>query len=514
MGETSRRTPLIVALGAALLGVTLPVNEWTAAAVSGDGDLGANTVVAIRVIDLMSIAVGCWLLVCRERVAAAWRVGWFRDGGPALQRILWFGVALRIAVFVFLGPHNNDPHWRYIDFIIQSGRLPYSEELGLAFHPPLYYLLALPWALVGSVKTVQLFSLLLSVANLWMLYRLISRTRLLHDHRARCHALLFTAILPQFVLFGEFISNDTLAYAIGTLLAILFFRYIDRPTRRNLVILAVGLGAGLLTKGTFLTALPVAVGVVVLMAIVRRNPVAQVARDLVVVIALTGVLGCYKFVQNAVHLGTPVPTNDVLHQPWVEWQSGTYVGLESLVDVNVAKLIRYPTLSENTRHSLPLLYYGTFWYSYIKESNFTATRSAPLRIVPRAIYFFGIVPTLLMLLGCGVWIWRNKNVLAILRGPEEDAAVWLKGVVVILLLLGPVFVVTEWGLIHDVFSVFQSRLLFSAFITFAITLGWGFEAVCRNREKWATGLGLALFALYAIQLAYYAIEIGCVASAS
>ena len=510
MEATVRTQRLLAFFGLAVLACGLVANEWVLAALSPDGAIERNTVVAVRVVGIALLLAGGGIVLRRRALAAAAGHGWVREGDGTLRAILVVGIVLRCATYLFQEPHNNDPHWEYVQFIIEHSRLPTSEELVLSFHPPLYFLLAVPWALIGSDKFVQLFSLLLSLVNLALLYSFIKNTRFLSEYRARCHALALTATLPQLVLFGNFISDDALSFPIGTLILLQILRYIDDPTRRNLVLLGLAQGAGLLTKGSFLAELPVLVMVVVAVGIRRRDTIGRHAAALALFGAVAGVSGCYKFVENYVHLGTPIPGNEVLQQEWVERQAGTYRGLSSLVDVNVVKLIREPLLGDTTRHSIPLLLYGTFWYSYIPESNFNATRAPPLDAFPRAIYLFGLVPTLLMLLGGIMWARRCLALPAALRRTDDRTfELGLGELAAILLLLLHVAVVVRWGIHHDAYSFFQSRLFFPSFFGFALTLGWGLEAAGRGRPRLGRALDVALLACYAVLVVYLAIEVAC-----
>src|ERR1700687_5504334 len=80
----------------------------------------------------------------------------------AMGRILLaLGIALRIVVFWFLDPLNNDVgHLDVIKYIVEHRALPAATASFESYQPPLYYLLAAPiYAASGSVKWVQLLSL-------------------------------------------------------------------------------------------------------------------------------------------------------------------------------------------------------------------------------------------------------------------------------------------------------------------------------------------------------------------
>ena len=425
--------------------------------------------------------------------------------GSALRRIFLLGLALRLVVGWFLAPANNDPHLEVIAFIAESARPPFSDELTLGFQPPLYYLLAAPLlALSGSAKVVQLLSVALALVNFGLIHRFLGRTRLLTSERGRLHAALLNALLPQFVLFSLFVSNDALAFPVGTWLVLALLRWLERPTARNLFWVALAQGVGLSTKGTFIAYLPIVLSVIAVVALRERWRLGAGVRAVALFAAVTALVGGYKFAENAHRFGTPVVSNEHLEQAWVVHQQGTYQGVSSLIDVNVAKLVREPFVADSNRHSIPLLMYGTFWYSLIRESNFTHTREDPWTVVPRAIYALAAVPSLVLVLGVLALLarcrpWRD------LRGPAETFRLRVAEVVFLLALLGQTTLVLTWGFKHDAWSFFQTRLVFAAFASIALLFGVGFDALER-RPQLARGAAAVSWALYASFGAYYLIE--------
>ena len=502
----------LLVLGAAL------ANEFVLAAVlSPDGAFEAGSLWAIRALQVAGAASGVVIAAQRGRLARWVAGGSCCTPGPStLRNILIGGIALRMVVFAFLQPTNNDPHWEFIRFIIENGRLPIADELILGFQPPLYYLAAVPFAIGASLKLTQAFSLALSIANLVLIHRVLRETRLLSSWAGRCHALLFAAILPQFVIFSSFVSNDALAFPLGTMLTILAIRYVERPTRGGVLALGVVQGLALLTKGTLIGFAPVLVALIVASEWRKRGGLAPVVASVALFGITSAAVGCYKFVHNQIHFGTPVVGNDILKQEWVEAQAGTYQGVSSLVDINVLKLARYPYSGEKTRHSIPLLLYGTFWTAYIKESNFNATRRHPYKLVVRVLYLAGVVPTLLLFAGAASCAWRNRalagRVLVSRTGAREsgdesrlpDA---LAETAALLVLACTFALIVKWGLKHDAWSFFQARLAFPAFLSIALCYGWGFDACTRRGPFVRYATSGALGFAYVVIAAYYAIEI-------
>ena len=431
-----------------------------------------------------------------------------RAGDRVLRIILIGGVLLRVVVYVFLRFRNNDPHLAVIEFIADNLSIPISGQLGQASHPPLYYLLAAPLSVLGPPKLVQGFSLLLSISNLWLLYLLIRDTALLRSSQARRHALMFVALLPQFVFFSSFVSNDPLAFLVGTLIVFQAFRYMDRPTRKNLLLLASVLGTGLLTKGTLLAFVPVILAMVIVVQLRQEARAREFLLALGLFVSVCLAIGSFKYVQNIAHFGKPFVSRSELGFEWVARQQGTYQGLPSIIDVNVVKLALHPTVGEHTQHSLPLLLYGTFWYSHIPESNLNATRRYPLSLVPTAIYMLAVVPTLLMLVGAGRCAWRNRSPRATLAGTDSFISERLREALILLLLSSNLTLVLVWGLMHDAWSFFQARLLFAAFFSIALLIGMGFETVYNWKPALGRKLNASLFLLYLVFGLYFLAEFG------
>ncbi len=434
----------------------------------------------------------------------------------SLAPILIGGLLLRGLVYLFLDPGNNDPHHLIIDYILQHGVPPRSDYSCLSFHPPLYYLMASVFArfaeeLVSNPvirgKIVQSFSLLLSIGNLFLIYLFVARTQLL-TARGRVHALLLASVLPQFVIFGNFISNDSLSYLVGTICFVQAFRYIETPHRRNLVLLALALGAGLLTKGTFIAFVPVLVGVVAAGQMVQVRPAGARIAAVALFCSLLLVTGGYKFVENTIHMGRPIVHGLDMEPEWMHEQLGTYQGLGSILDVNVLKLVRDPFLDDQTRHSFPLLLYGTFWQPYILESNLVATREGFLTIFPRLIYVAGIPLTLLMLIGLGSRVARSLPLRDLLRAAGTGTTSRQQGTTTMLLLSFNLAIVVAAGVKYDVWSCFQGRLLFPSMIGLVLASGWGVETIARRAPRLIPVLDGGLAVVYALLAAYLAVEIG------
>jgi dolichyl-phosphate-mannose-protein mannosyltransferase len=435
------------------------------------------------------------------------------NAAPARARLLWLlaaGLAARIAVWVVLSPFNNDDHAGVIAWILRTGRLPTSELGNQTFQPPLYYLLALPWTIGGSAKLLQAFSLVLSLANLFLLYRFLRDTPLLETEASRRQGLALAAVLPQFVIFGNFVSNDSLAFVVGTVVFLQAFRYAATGSRRDLLLLAAALGAGLLTKGTFLAFFPVLMLLVWFIGVRRGRGLRQHLAALLLFTSVACAVGSYKYLENLAHFGRPIVHGMDFRPGWMLAQQGTYRGIGSLLDVNVVRLVRDPFETAKTLHSYPLLLYSTFWYSYIPESNFQALRTRA-RGLARLTAGAALLPTLLMIAGALAASARCLRSLRLpSKLPEEVFVARTREALAVLLFLSNLAIVVAAGVKYDAWSCFQGRLLFPSLAAILLFLGWGLDAILRRFPGWGRAADAGLWAVDFLFAADLAVEAGAV----
>jgi len=147
---------IFLMLGLLSVAIGIVFNEWLVVSLfSSDGIIDSSVRIAIRVFNLLMILIGFLLVTFRNKI----HFNIFHEGDNSFRIILIAGISLRILVHIFLQPNNNDPHFEVIEFISERGTLPMSDQLLMAFHPPLYYLLATPFAMVGPAKFVQLLKI-------------------------------------------------------------------------------------------------------------------------------------------------------------------------------------------------------------------------------------------------------------------------------------------------------------------------------------------------------------------
>jgi 4-amino-4-deoxy-L-arabinose transferase-like glycosyltransferase len=430
--------------------------------------------------------------------------------------LLVSGVLVRLVVFVFLSPQNNDDHADVISFIVDHFRLPLSNELNQAYHPPLYYILASAvfW-IFGSFKIVEILSLVLSIATLVVIYRIIFCTPLI-DKAAGLYSFSLACFLPQFIMFSLYVSNDTLAIFIGSLVALTTYRFIEQNSWKYLLQLATLLGLGLLTKATFLAFAPILLVLVVVMGVSgQRSLTAGIARAFIL-LSITAVLGGYKYVDNYQHFGKPFINNLDFGAEWVAPQKASFRGVQSYIDINLLHLLASPIIDlgapasisqSDGRGSYPLLMFGTFWYQHIPESNFSGNRRSPLKYLGSAIYLVAIIPTLIFLVGLCTFIIRIPKYLLQFGFESDDSKRLLWEFVMISMLIANFALLVAVIYKYHVWGVMQSRLLFPSIVGGLIAFGNGVTFANESRFL-AIILKNSMLVLVALFFVYLSSEIG------
>jgi 4-amino-4-deoxy-L-arabinose transferase-like glycosyltransferase len=421
---------------------------------------------------------------------------------PTPMVLLLAGIITRCAVCLYLDPSNNDNHIGVIKYLVQNKTFPPLETNMLAFHPPLYYWMAAPlFALSGSDKVVQLLSLAFSIATLWVLYKIIYRTEMIALPRARLYSLLLACFLPQFVMFSLYVSNDSLTILLGCLTVLLASRYVRSPDWKQLTLLAMVAGLGLLTKATFLVFLPVLAAAVYLVKFQELRSRSRAVGAVLVFLTISGVLGSYKYVDNYRRYSKPTINGLDLPLVWVEGQKRSYRGLRSYLGFDLRRLVLSPKLSPATEGSYPLLLYGTFWYQHIPESNFLAGQISPYFYLGSAIYIVALVPTGIFLLGLLVLVWRLPDFLQAFDRQNAEHRGLMVSYIAAALLMANFALMAATIVRYHVWGLMQGRLLFPAlaggFAAFSVGFGILDKSVYGSRLlQSCIVILLALFGLY------------------
>jgi len=418
------------------------------------------------------------------------------------------GISLRLIVFPFLSPLDADyEHFDLVKYVAERHVPPPLSVNPMAFHPPLYYVLGAPfYAFTGSAKGVQLLSLLLSILTLLLFYRLLYVENLISDEKPRRYAFVLPCFLPEFVLNSLTVSNDTLATFFGALIVLQVVRFIAAPSNTQLLLLGLWEGLALLSKATFLAFLPVLFVLVLFVRIRLGRSAWNASMAALALLLLSLGLGSYKFVQNYREAKNPFISNLDLPLPWVAEQQAPYRGAISFFDVDVLKLLKSPSASPATEGAYPLVLFGTFWYQYIPDSNFTGARHAPFYYLGSLIYCFALVPVGVFILGLFRLLKNAPRLIARFlpsRNGDERALVSL---VCVFFMLGNLALILSVAAKYHVWSVMAGRLLFPSFCGLVVAFGSGADALT-GKNIVDTTLKVAMISLVACFGLYFSSEI-------
>lgn len=209
--------------------------------------------------------------------------------GPGFRILLGAILAMRLAaVFAFpfgqsvrhgLEGLNDEPaHYNYVKYIAQHHAFPKLEHWvtekdafvrsEFEFHQaPLYYVLCAPLVTVlggqSGLYACRLLSALCGILGLWVIVLLLRDLGC--GRHVRAAAVMFAGLLPSYLYFCSFASNDALSWLAALLVTRELVRHGTAPEGRfslkSFGALALYLAAGALTKSSLLIFFPVAAGV-------------------------------------------------------------------------------------------------------------------------------------------------------------------------------------------------------------------------------------------------------------
>lgn len=415
------------------------------------------------------------------------------------------GIYIRIVVFLFLDPFNCDGfgHWEHIMFIKSHWSIPLAG-MHETWQPPLYYVIGAGMTLIhADPGFVQLLSLALSIGTLIAARKLILSCDMLTSDGAKKCSFAIVCFLPQFVIYGLQVSNDTLA----TFLGFMAFHEVQRlhrlPNRSTLFKIAIFLSLGLATKAQFivfsLVLFPYSC-YCYLRSSWARWTTAALACGLSAIVLLAGGV---KYFQNYKEYGHFFISNLNFNPPWMTSNQGTYVGISSITDVNLAKLIENPVVGASTKHSIPLLLYGSFWYHYMNDSNFGGDLLPSAQYIGRYLYLIGIIPAVLLLLGICVALspssWNDKP-------PNMSLDAKLLRMCFVCTFLGTLVILSYTFAKFDVWCIYQARYLFPTLMGGFVLCDLGIQFLRKwiGLDGWLTAWQ---YAFIAGALAYFVLEI-------
>ena len=271
---------------------------------------------------------------------------------------IYVALALWYSVTVPLGEAPDElPHFTYVRYLAQNGRLPTTTEEHEAFQPPLYYTagaaltfwvkdeVQAPFAVRANANfdavdprapkdlllhtskenwpyhgwslawhLVRLLSVFLGAITVWAVYRL-GRVLFPAQPAITLTMAALTAFTPQFIFVSSVVNNDNAAIAFSALIlwqaAETLHEQDCRRLWRRSVVLGVLLGLGLLSKANLVALVPIAGLAVVIRGYLCHLQGARLAlRQTIVSLVMLGgivlaVSGWY-FARNLVLYGDPL----------------------------------------------------------------------------------------------------------------------------------------------------------------------------------------------------------------
>lgn len=151
----------------------------------------------------------------------------------------------------------GDGHLGYIMYLVNHHTLPTGDPTKQFqfYHPPLHHIISALWygfnQFLGvsqgdSLKNLQILLLFYSGCILIVSYKIWKELKI--QGKGLLFCFTFVAFHPTFIFFSASINNDPLA-ALFLLCSVLYLiRWYQKPTGRNIMLLAFALGFGMMTK--------------------------------------------------------------------------------------------------------------------------------------------------------------------------------------------------------------------------------------------------------------------------
>ena len=217
------------------------------------GDAGLNAQVSqtsplrvsIGLLAVLSLGLLCFF------IARRFGFGW------GIAVIVFLAVVIR-AVFLMNVPYTNfaydvDGHVAYVQYIIENHSVPGTDDCWTCYHPPVYYVSAVPsylfgeWLGLSGPIGLQVYSLLLSILTVF-LGMLFLRSFL--AGKALGIASVLWAFWPVMILVSPRIGNDQMFYMLHMLCMWCGVKYLKDGRGRFLLVAVIATALAMWTKAT------------------------------------------------------------------------------------------------------------------------------------------------------------------------------------------------------------------------------------------------------------------------
>lgn len=204
---------------------------------------------------------------------------------------------------------DEDVHARYVQKLVNNRALLVFDvndrENYEAHQPPLYYILAVPFYMIGRVGLIRLLSLILGAISILTIYYAVKNS--FGENKLAISAAGFTAFLPTHVMLSSSVSNDMLCELIfGACLLVTAIMIRKGLGLKMTACLGIILGAGLLSKSTCVLLFPVVILAYFQIWQRGKAPGKTVILHLITAMVISLVVGGWWLVRNQILYGDPL----------------------------------------------------------------------------------------------------------------------------------------------------------------------------------------------------------------
>lgn len=284
----------------------------------------------IRNYGLGSFSVSAFsILAAVWSIAAVITVVWAKARGKIsaeqlIVMVMFAGILLRFAQVLFTTIYElqNDAgqlsdwhgHLAYIYYLFFYGHLPeFDPTTRLQFyHPPLHHAIAGEWLWINTNigytleragENIQLLTFAYSSGMLLVLDKIMKKLKA--GVNARLCVVGIVAFFPYFIVQAGAVNNDTLVTLLMLLSIYYALKWYEKPTVKNILILAVMIGGAMMTKlsGGFVA---VAVAFIFAAKLVReRRHIQEYIEQFALFACAVFPLGLWYPIRNRVKFGVP-----------------------------------------------------------------------------------------------------------------------------------------------------------------------------------------------------------------
>jgi tetratricopeptide (TPR) repeat protein len=303
-------------------------------------------------------------------------------------------------------------HYNYIGYLQKHKALPLPNEGFEMFQPPLYYgISAVTLSSFGLTVSdeagaivLRLLTMLFGIAHFTLVFLSL---RLLFPGQIgrQMVGLLLAAFLPMQLYLSHYVTNETLAAALVSAAIYLCLRLLraEQATLAGYAGLGICLGAALLTKATGVLLVPFIIVALAGRLVVQKSTLVIWWRALGVMVGTCFVVCGWYYLWIWVHFGTPLMGNWNVASGFPWWQDNGYHTLADFT--HFGRSLVHPLFSGFAGFADGI--YSTLWGDGLCGGATSLEFRIPWNYdLMCAGYLLALVPTLIILSGVAVSVWR------------------------------------------------------------------------------------------------------------